>query len=225
MPSGRFFGFVIGGTHPAGLAADWLVSAWDQNSGLRRLTPAHSAVEDVASAWLLDLLGLPSGSAVGFVTGATMSNFTALAAGRDAVLRSAGWDVATRGLVGGPPVRVLVGAERHDTVDLALRYLGLGSPEPVAADDQGRVRADALLAALAAGDDGRADDRGAAGRQRALGGLRPVRRGDRRRARAGCVGARRRRLRAVGRRVTDVPAPGPRAWSARTRGPRTRTRR
>src|SRR6478752_5220894 len=77
MPSGRFFGFVIGGTHPAGLAADWLVSAWDQNAGLRRLTPAHSAVEDVATAWLLDLLGLPSGSAVGFVTGATMSNFTA----------------------------------------------------------------------------------------------------------------------------------------------------
>ena len=81
-----------------------------------------------------------------------MSNFTALAAGRDAVLRHAGWDVATRGLVGGPPVRVLVGAERHDTVDLALRYLGLGLPEPVAADDQGRVRADALLAALEAGD-------------------------------------------------------------------------
>jgi len=151
MPSGRFFGFVIGGTHPAGLAADWLVSAWDQNSGLRRLTPAHSAVEDLASVWLLDLLGLPAGSAVGFVTGATMSNFTALAAGRDAVLRNAGWDVATRGLVGGPPVRVLVGAERHDTVDLALRYLGLGLPEPVAADDQGRVRSDALLAALQAG--------------------------------------------------------------------------
>ncbi len=154
MPSGRFFGFVIGGTHPAALAADWLVSAWDQNSGLRRLTPAHSAVEDLASTWLLDLLGLPSGSAVGFVTGATVSNFTALAAGRDAVLRRVGWDVATRGLVGGPRVRVLVGAERHDTVDLALRYLGLGSPEPVAADDQGRIRADALLAALDADDAG-----------------------------------------------------------------------
>jgi glutamate/tyrosine decarboxylase-like PLP-dependent enzyme len=154
MPSGRFFGFVIGGTHPAGLAADWLVSAWDQNSGLRRLTPAHSAVEDLASAWLLDLLGLPAGSAVGFVTGATMSNFTALAAARDSVLRNAGWDVAGRGLVGGPAVRVLVGAERHDTVDLALRYLGLGTPEPVAADDQGRVRADALLASLDAGEAG-----------------------------------------------------------------------
>ena len=149
MPSGRFFGFVIGGTHPAALAADWLVSAWDQNSGLRRVTPAHSAVEDVTSAWLVDLLGLPSGSAVGFVTGATMANFTGLAAGRDAVLRRAGWDVAGRGLHGAPRVRVLVGAERHDTVDLALRYLGLGAPHAVPVDEQGRLRADALHEALA----------------------------------------------------------------------------
>ncbi len=148
IPSGRFFGFVIGGTHPAALAADWLVSAWDQNSGLRRLTPAHSAVEDLAGSWLLELLGLPAGSAVGFVTGGTMANFTGLAAGRDAVLRRAGWDVTVAGLQGGPRVRVLVGAERHDTVDLSLRYLGLGEPEPVAVDDQGRVRADALEAAL-----------------------------------------------------------------------------
>jgi glutamate/tyrosine decarboxylase-like PLP-dependent enzyme len=151
MPSGRFFGFVIGGTHPAALAADWLVSAWDQNCGLRRVTPAHSAVEDVTGTWLLDLLGLPSGSAVGFVTGATMANFTGLAAGRDAVLRGAGWDVARRGLNGGPRVRVLVGAERHDTVDLALRYLGLGSPEPVEVDGQGRLRTDALQSALSEG--------------------------------------------------------------------------
>ena len=149
MASGRFFGFVIGGTHPAALAAAWLVSAWDQNCGLRRVTPAHSAVEDVTSAWLLDLLGLPSGSAVGFVTGGTMANFTGLAAGRDAVLRGAGWNVAERGLNGGPRVRVLVGAERHDTVDLALRFLGLGSPEPVEVDEQGRLRADALDSALA----------------------------------------------------------------------------
>ena len=151
MPSGRFFGFVIGGTHPAALAADWLVSAWDQNSGLRRLTPAHSAVEDVAAAWILEILGLPAESAVGFVTGATMANFTGLAAGRDAVLRKAGWDVAERGLNGGPRVRVLVGAERHDTVDLALRYLGLGAPETVEVDGQGRVREDKLEAALAGG--------------------------------------------------------------------------
>ena len=153
MPSGRFYGMVIGGTHPAALAADWLVSAWDQNSGLRLLTPAHSAVEDVASGWLLDVLGLPAGSGVGFVTGATMSNFTCLAAARDAVLHTAGWQVATDGLTGAPRVRVIVGAERHDTVDLALRYLGLGTPEPVAVDDQGRIDPKALAAALAAGSD------------------------------------------------------------------------
>ncbi len=153
MGSGRFFGFVIGGTHPAALATDWLVSAWDQNCGLRRVTPAHSAVEDVTSAWLLDLLGLPGESAVGFVTGATMANFTGLAAGRDSVLRRAGWDVAERGLTGGPRVRVLVGAERHDTVDLALRYLGLGAPQPIEVDDQGRLDAGALQDALEEGVD------------------------------------------------------------------------
>src|SRR5215469_15892329 len=131
MPSGRFFGMVIGGTHPAALAADWLVSAWDQNSGLRLVTPAHSAVEDITRGWLLDVLGLPADSGVGFVTGATMSNFTCLAAARDAVLKARGWDVTRDGLAGAPRVRVLVGAERHDTVDLALRYLGLGSPEVV----------------------------------------------------------------------------------------------
>jgi glutamate/tyrosine decarboxylase-like PLP-dependent enzyme len=152
MPSGRFYGMVIGGSHPAALAADWLTSAWDQNAGLARVTPAATATERVASAWLLDLLGLPAGSAVGFVTGGTMANFTCLAAGRDAVLRRAGWDVGTRGLVGSPGVRVLVGAERHDTVDLALRYLGLGAPEAVAADDQGRLDPAALTAALEGGD-------------------------------------------------------------------------
>jgi glutamate/tyrosine decarboxylase-like PLP-dependent enzyme len=147
-PSGRFYGMVIGGTHPAALAADWLVSAWDQNAGLAVLSPAAMATEQVASAWLLDLLGLPAGSAVGFVTGGTMANFTCLAAGREAVLRDAGWDVGTQGLTGSPRVRVLVGAERHDTVDLALRYLGLGAPETVAADDQGRLDPAALAAAL-----------------------------------------------------------------------------
>ena len=129
MPGGRFFGFVIGGTHPAALAVDWLVSAWDQNSGLRvaharRTRPSRTLTE----TWLLDLLGLPPDSAVGFVTGGTMANFTCLAAGRDEVLRRHGWDVAVRGLAGSPGVRVLVGAERHDTIDLALRYLGLGAP-------------------------------------------------------------------------------------------------
>ncbi len=153
IPSGRFFGFVMGGTHPAALGADWLTSAWDQNAGLRSVTPAASALEELAGAWLLDLLGLPSTAGVGFVTGGTMANFTCLAAARDEVLRRAGWDVAERGLPGSPGVRVLVGAERHDTIDLTLRYLGLGAPEVIAADDQGRIDVDALGAALADGDD------------------------------------------------------------------------
>jgi glutamate/tyrosine decarboxylase-like PLP-dependent enzyme len=148
MGSGRFFGWVIGGTLPAGLAADWLVSAWDQNSGMRYATPAAAAFEEVAGEWLLDLLGLPSGCDVGFVTGATMANFTGLAAGRHAVLSRVGWDLDRSGLNGGPPVHVLVGRERHDTIDLALRMLGLGAPTAVDVDEQGRVRADALQDAL-----------------------------------------------------------------------------
>jgi glutamate/tyrosine decarboxylase-like PLP-dependent enzyme len=152
-PSGRFFGLVIGGSLPAALAADWLVSAWDQNAVMLASSPAHAAIEDLASAWLLDILDLPVESAVGCATGATMANFTCLAAARDATLNGIGWDVRTRGLTGAPPIRVLVGAERHDTVDLALHYLGLGAPEPVAADEQGRLRADALAEALAADPD------------------------------------------------------------------------
>ncbi|MFB7979832.1 pyridoxal phosphate-dependent decarboxylase family protein [Streptomyces vinaceus] len=151
FPGGRFYGFVIGGTEPAALAADWLVSAWDQNCVMRAASPAYAAAEDIAAAWLLDLLGLPGGSAVGFTTGAMMANFTCIAAGRDAVLRRAGRDVARDGLAGGPAVRVLVGEDRHMTVDLALRYLGLGRPEPVAADGQGRIVPQALRDALAAG--------------------------------------------------------------------------
>ncbi len=146
--SGRFFGWVMGGTQPAALGADWMVSAWDQNAGMRSATPAVAALEEAARAWLLDLLGLPEGSDVGFVTGATMANFAGLAAARYAVLARAGWDVHRDGLTGGPRVHVIVGAERHDTVDVALRYLGLGAPTPVAADDEGRIRLDALEAAL-----------------------------------------------------------------------------
>jgi glutamate/tyrosine decarboxylase-like PLP-dependent enzyme len=151
IPSGRFFGMVIGGALPAALGADWLTSAWDQNTGLRFLTPAAAAVEEVAGRWILDLLGLPGESAVGFVTGATMANFTCLAAARDTVLHRAGHDIR-RGLAGGPRVRVLVGAERHPSVDLPLRFLGLGEPDVVPVDDQGRIRPDALAEALAQGD-------------------------------------------------------------------------
>ena len=151
IPSGRFFGMVIGGSLPAALGADWLTSAWDQNVGLRALTPAGAAVEEVAGRWLLDLLGLPPGSAVGFVTGATMANFTCLAAARDTVLRRAGYDVQS-GLAGGPRVRVVVGAERHASVDLPLRFLGLGDPHVVTADERGRLRADALRDSLDGAD-------------------------------------------------------------------------
>lgn len=147
--SGRFYGWVMGGTLPAALAADWLVSAWDQNAGMRDATPGVVAAEDAAARWLLDLLGLPSTAAVGFVTGATMANFTGLAAGRDAVLAAAGWDVARDGVAGAPRVRVLAGAERHSSIDMALRYLGLGEPEVVPADEQGRIDPVALRTALA----------------------------------------------------------------------------
>ncbi|MDQ3449793.1 MAG: aspartate aminotransferase family protein, partial [Actinomycetota bacterium] len=107
MPSGRFFGWVIGGALPAALAADWLTSAWDQNTGMRYATPGTAAAEEAAAGWLLDLLGLPRHADVGFVTGATMANFTGLAAGREHVLASAGWDVNRLGLSGAPRVRVL----------------------------------------------------------------------------------------------------------------------
>jgi len=146
--SGRFFGWVMGGTLPAALASDWLVSAWDQNNGLRYATPATAAIEARAGAWLLDLLGLPAASAVGFTTGGTMANFVGLAAGRGAVLESAGWNVNRDGLSGAPRVTVLAGAEVHSSVELALRYLGLGEPTSVAADEQGRIRPEALAAAL-----------------------------------------------------------------------------
>ena len=151
MPSGRFFGWVIGGALPAALAADWLVSAWDQNAGMRYATPAAAAAEEAAGGWLLDVLGLPAGADVGFVTGATMANFSGLAAARYQVLAQVGWDVNAKGLNGSPPIRVIVGAERHSAVDVALRYLGLGEPTPVASDDQGRIDIAALAAELDAG--------------------------------------------------------------------------
>ena len=154
IQSGRFFGWVMGGTLPAALAADWLVSAWDQNTGMRLATPATATAEEAAAGWLLELLGLTAGADVGFVTGATMANFTCLGAARTAVLSRLGWDVARDGLAGAPKVLVLAGEERHDTVDLALRYLGLGSPTLVAADDQGRIRVDALTEALNAVESG-----------------------------------------------------------------------
>ena len=151
MPGGRFFGFVIGGTHPAALAADWLVSAWDQNSGLRMLTPAHSAVEDRGGVAARP--ARPAGRVRRRLRHRRHDGQLHLP-GRRARRGAAPGRVGRRrdGLAGSPGVRVLVGAERHDTIDLALRYLGLGAPEAVAADDQGRVEAAALAAALDAGD-------------------------------------------------------------------------
>lgn len=149
--SPRFYGWVMGGTLPAALAADWLVSAWDQNAGMRDATPGVIAVEDAAARWIVEALGLPPTAAVGFVTGATMANFTALAAARDALLAGMGWDQATLGLAGAPRIRVLAGTERHSSIDLALRYLGLGSPELLAVDAEGRLDAAGLARALEAG--------------------------------------------------------------------------
>src|SRR5689334_13102453 len=148
MGSGRYFGFVIGGALPAALAADWLASAWDQNAGLYVGGPSASVVEQVTREWLVDLLGLPAESSAGFVTGTQMAHVTGLAAARWHVLDAVGWDVGARGLIGAPPLRVLVGEKRHATVDRALRLLGLGAPQAVAADDRGRLVPEALREAL-----------------------------------------------------------------------------
>jgi glutamate/tyrosine decarboxylase-like PLP-dependent enzyme len=148
---GRFFGFVVGGALPAALAADWLTSAWDQNAGLSSMAPAAAAAEAVAGKWLVEILGLPRGSSVGFVTGAMMANFTCLAAARRRVLADAGWDLDARGLRGAPPTAVVVATHRHDTIDRALRLLGFGRDELVVvpSDAQGRMLPAGLEAALA----------------------------------------------------------------------------
>ena len=150
IPGGRFFGFVIGGTLPAALGADWLVSAWDQNSGSSTMTTATVALERVAGEWLCDLLGLPAGASVGFVTGAQLSNFVCLAVAQHAVLRRAGWDLTLHGLREAPRVRLVVGEHRHASIDRGARFCGIGSQEliVVAADDQGRMIPAALAAAL-----------------------------------------------------------------------------
>ncbi|MDB4949925.1 MAG: Pyridoxal-dependent decarboxylase [Gemmatimonadetes bacterium] len=143
---GRYFGFVIGGTLPAALAANWMAGAWDQNGGLSVLSPAAAAIEAVAMGWLADVLGLPAGVAGGFVTGATMANFTGLAAARHALLARAGWDVEAQGLFGAPPLTVVVGDEVHVSALKALALLGLGRERVVRVpvDGQGRMRADQL---------------------------------------------------------------------------------
>jgi glutamate/tyrosine decarboxylase-like PLP-dependent enzyme len=146
MAGPRFFGFIIGGALPVTLAANWLAGAWDQNSALYNVTPATAQLEQVTLGWLLDLFGLPAGAGGGFVTGATVANFTALAAARHGVLARAGWNVEADGLIGAPPVTVVVGEEAHSTLFKALGLVGLGRKRVVRVpvDNQGRMRAEAL---------------------------------------------------------------------------------
>ncbi|HSL67812.1 MAG TPA: aminotransferase class V-fold PLP-dependent enzyme [Actinomycetota bacterium] len=148
----RYFGFVIGGSLPVTVATEWLAAAWDQNAGNYPASPAMSVVEEVAGSWLKTLFGLPVNASAGFVTGATMANFTGLAAARHGVLHAVGYDVEARGLFDAPPVNVIVGDEAHTTIFVALRMLGLGSERVtrIPADGQGRMRADELRWALEA---------------------------------------------------------------------------
>jgi glutamate/tyrosine decarboxylase-like PLP-dependent enzyme len=154
--SPRFFGFVMGGAHPAAIAADWLTSAWDQNAGLAEPTPSAAVLEEISGRWLAELLRIPESASFALVTGCQMAHFTCLAAARHRVLASAGHDVEREGVIGAPRIRVLAGAERHVTIDRALRMLGLGTGciEPVAVDESGAMRAGVLSEALASGDGG-----------------------------------------------------------------------
>ncbi len=143
---GRYFGFVTGGSLPAALAANWLAGAWDQNAGLWVQSPVAAFLEEVAAGWLRDVFRLPASCGVGFVTGATMANFSCLAAARDALLKRAGWNVEGQGLFGAPEIRVIVGAEAHASLMKALTLVGLGRNRvtTIPADEQGRMRADEL---------------------------------------------------------------------------------
>lgn len=150
MTGPRFFGWVIGASHPVGVAADFLTSAWGQNAGNHFASPAAAAAETVAARWLLDLLDLPRQCSVGFVTGATAANYVGLAAARGAVLKRAGWDVNADGLFGAPPIHVVIGDDAHTTVFSALQFLGLGHDRVirVMTDDQGRMSAEAFARAV-----------------------------------------------------------------------------
>lgn len=145
MPSGRFFGWVIGGGLPSAVAADWLTTVWDQNAGSSEGTPAAAAIEHVALRWVAELLELPAGSGA-LLTGAQMASFVGLAIARAEVLRAVGWNIEVEGLTGAPPIEIVVGAERHGTIDRALRMLGFGTRQVriVDADGEGRMRAGKL---------------------------------------------------------------------------------
>src|ERR1700723_3608003 len=143
---GRYFGFVIGGSLPAALAANWLAGAWDQNSAMQVMSPVAAKLEEIVLSWMVALFGLPSTSGAGFVTGTPMANFTGLAAARTALLKRAGWNVEEDGLFGAPPIHVVVGDEVHVSLLKALSMLGLGRSRVtrVAADAQGRMKPEAL---------------------------------------------------------------------------------
>ncbi len=143
---GRYFGFVVGGTLPAALAANWLAGAWDQNAGLSVMSPVAAKIEEIVLEWTLDLLSLPSTCGAGFVTGTTMANFSCLAAARTVLLKRAGWDVEEDGLFDAPPMRVVVGEEVHVSLLKALSLLGLGRSRVtwVPTDSQGRMKPEAL---------------------------------------------------------------------------------
>ena len=147
---GRFFGWVIGGSVPAALAADWLAAAWDQNAALFACSPAAAVVEEVAGAWLKEILGLPAHASFALVSGCQMAHATCLAAARHALLAKRGWDVEAQGLYGAPPIRILSSTERHGTFERAVRLLGLGLAQCryLPADSRGRLPAEALEQAL-----------------------------------------------------------------------------
>src|SRR5262249_24636327 len=144
--SGRYFGFVNGGTLPVGLPARWMADVWDQNTAHYVMSPINSRLEEICERWIVSLLDLPEGTAAGFVSGTTIANFSGLCAGRNELLRRRGWDVARKGLYGAPKIRVVAGADAHAAVHKSISMLGLGSEnlELVPVDDQGRIRADQM---------------------------------------------------------------------------------
>ncbi|HEY1926899.1 MAG TPA: pyridoxal-dependent decarboxylase [Caulobacteraceae bacterium] len=151
--SGRFFAWVIGGALPSALAADWLASAWDVNAVLYASGPAAAVVEEIAGAWVKDVLGLPQDASFAFTTGCQLAHATCLAAARHAVLRNVGWDVEAGGLAGAPPIRVLANDQRHGSIERALRFLGLGTRalQPLPTGGDGRLEPSTLATALQAG--------------------------------------------------------------------------
>jgi glutamate/tyrosine decarboxylase-like PLP-dependent enzyme len=193
---GRFFGFVIGGSLPAALGANILAAAWDQNAVLEASSPIAAELEKVSRGWLVSLLGLPSETEVGFVSGATMANFTGLAAARHALLERQGWDVEAKGLFAAPPITVVLGDEVHVSLLKALSLLGLGRERVVSVpvDGQGRMVAGSCRRS-------KADDRLPAGRERQHRRFRSDREYLLQGRRPGRLGPRRRRFRPVGRGV------------------------